>query len=133
MLDTVDWSFTENISETNVKEDVKKFISHIEELLDKYAPLTKLNNKELKQKNKPWITKTILKLIKVRHRLYNKFIKEKDIEKKEQTHKEFKILKNSITKEIRSKKKQFYQQYFLGNSKNARKLWAGINEIINTN
>ena len=34
MLDTVDWSFTENTSETNVNEDVKKCISHIEELLD---------------------------------------------------------------------------------------------------
>ena len=131
LLDTVDWSFTENTSESNVNEDAKKFISNIEDLLDKYAPLTKLNNKELKQKNKPWITKPILKLIKIRNRLYNKFIKEKDIDKKEQMHKEFKFLKNTITKEIRSKKKQFYQQYFLENSTNARKLWAGINEIIN--
>ena len=105
MLDTVDWSFTENTSESNVNEDAKKMISHIEDLLDKYAPLTKLNNKELKQKSKPWITKAILKLIKIRNRLYNKFKKEKDIDKKEQMNKDFKFLKNTITKEIRSKKK----------------------------
>ena len=46
-------------------------------------------------------------------------------------HRELKLLKNTIKKEIRSKKKQFYQQYFLENSTNAWKLWAGINEIIN--
>ena len=48
VLDTIDWSFTEDTSETNVNEDTEKCLSHIEELLDKYAPLTKLNNKEQK-------------------------------------------------------------------------------------
>ena len=80
-LNNTDWSYTEN-NETNVNEAAKNFLTKIEQLLDKFAPLRKLNNKAIKQNNKPWITKDILKHIKQKNKLYEKFSKERNTIKK---------------------------------------------------
>ena len=41
--------------------------------------------------------------------------------------------KNKITKQIKRSKKFYYNQYFTKNSLNLKRLWAGINQILNKN
>ena len=51
-------------------------------LLDEMAPYKKLTKKELKLKQKPWITKEILGDIYKRDQLLHSYQKEIDLEKK---------------------------------------------------
>ena len=85
----------------------------------------------MKQKSKPWINNDILNLIKVKDKLHAKYIKEANGTKKHNIFQEYKTKKNEITQLIRSSKKEYYNQYFQENSKNIKKLWSGVNKIIN--
>ena len=38
---------------------------------------------------------------------------------------------NKIKKQIRCSKKAYYNEYFSKNSKNIKKIWAGVNQILN--
>ena len=80
-----------------------------------------------------WICNDILKLIKNKDKTYQKFIKEENISIKEQLFSRYKQQKNEITKRIRNSKKMHYNEYFSKNSTNLRKLWTGVNQILNKN
>ena len=47
----------------NATEYAEEFNKQITSILDKHAPLRKMNNQELKRNEKPWITQEILKKI----------------------------------------------------------------------
>ena len=53
------------------------FLKTLNEVLDLMAPIKPLSKKEANLKIKPWITKGILKSIKVRDRLYKKYLSKK--------------------------------------------------------
>ena len=97
--------------------------------------MTKVNysKNQAKRNAKPWICNDILKLIKNKDKTYQKFIKEENISIKEQLFSRYKQQKNEITKLIRNSKKMHYNEYFSKNSTNLRKLWTGVNQILNKN
>ena len=64
---------------------------------------------------------------------YHQLVKESNTIKKESVIIKYKEQKNEITKQIRRSKKFYYNQYFTKNSSNLKKLWAGINQILNKN
>jgi effector-binding domain-containing protein len=103
-----------------------------DQLLDKYAPVKHLSKKQLKQRDKPWIDNDILKSIKDKDNVYRKLISEKNPTRRESYKADCNKRKNEITKNIRLKKKAYYKTYFQKHSQNAKKMWAGINEIIHT-
>ena len=76
---------------------------------------------------KPWITKGIRKSINRKNKIYKTYIETKN----EQTYKEYRILRNKLSQIIRASKKKHYNKYFEDNKLNAKKMWGGINEIIN--
>ena len=125
----INWDFGEM---DDVNKYTTNFINTSERLLDKQVPLKKLSKNQLKQKIKPWINREILKKIRKKNKTYNKFMNEKNVVHRETLELKYKKLKNEITKLTRQNKKAYYQNYFSENSKNAKKLWAGINEIINS-
>ena len=94
------------------------------------APIKKLSKKEIEFKQKPWLTKGILKSIKIRDKIYKKFLAAKDPLNKQKLFRDFKIKRNIITTLIRDSKSQYYKNYFDENSKNAKKSWDGIREIL---
>ena len=63
--------------------------------------------------------------------MYTRYIKETNIITKANIFNEYKTKKNNITQLIRSSKKEYYNDYFEKNSNNIKKLWSGINKIIN--
>ena len=101
------------------------------QIIDKHAPLRKLNKKEFKQRYKPWISLGIRKSIERKNKLFNKYIKTKDSYIKSTLYSEYKLLRNQINNIISDSRKQYYINYFQGNSSNLRKVWQGIKEIIN--
>ena len=74
------------------KQDVelsyKKVLDKITKLLDIHASVKKLSHKEKKSLSKrlPWLTKGILQSIKQKNVLYRKFIRTKDVTKREFPH-----------------------------------------------
>ncbi|MCH2405870.1 MAG: reverse transcriptase family protein, partial [Nitrosopumilus sp.] len=105
----------------------------IDTLVDKYLPIRKMTKKEVKLKQKPWITNEILRLMKERDKLYKKFIKAKNEVIKASYHKKYKSLRNQIVTLCRLSKKDHYQRLFSDNSDNLRNTWRGIKSIISLN
>ena len=107
------------------------FDTTIINIIDKYCPLKKVTKKEYKQQFKPWITIGICNSIKRRDKMLEKFIKEKNVLKKQEFYVNYKNLRNTIVSLIRTSKKNHYQKYFSENSDNIRNTWKGIKSIIN--
>ena len=61
---------TWNYAHENVHEAFKDFYSKLEGSVSRHAPLKKLSPKEMKLKNKPWLSTDILKMIKIRNKIF---------------------------------------------------------------
>ena len=99
----------------------------LEGAVNRHAPVRKLNPKEIKIKNKPWMTPHIVKQIKLRNKIFER--------KKRQPENEniqivFKLLRNRINRESKAKIK-YYTQYFDEYKNNTKKIWEGIRKIVN--
>ena len=129
-LNSIDWTMTDS---DDINQYGNNFLNVFDQILDTHAPHTnvKVTKNNAKQKAKPWINNEILKLIKLKDKIHHKFIKEKNQIIKDQLFAEYKLKKNEITKQTRNSKKIHYNEYFSRNSKNIKKLWSGINQIIN--
>ena len=103
-------------------------------VLDKHAPFRKLTKKELKHRQKPWITQGIIKSISKKMSLFNKFkklkLRNRDMEA-EEIHKQYKIYNDTINKLKKKSKRIYNQNYFNTHSKNSKKVWSGINKLLN--
>ena len=109
------------------------FLNVFNQILDIHAPITEIKSSKsrTKRNTKPWITTEMLKLVKSKDKTYQQFIKEKDPTAKEELNAKYKQQKNEITKLTRKAKKLHFNEYFAKNSANTKKLWAGINQILN--
>ena len=118
------WDYTHE----NVHDLFKDFYSKLEGAVNRHAPLKKLSPKEIKVKSKPWLNAEILKMIKIRNKVFNR--------KKRQPNNEickrlYNLLRNRINRDLKKSKKQYYEQYFADNVNNIRKTWDGIKNIVN--
>ena len=127
-LDKINWD-TKDF--TDVNHYSTNFLHIFNQILDVHAPMVevKVSKKQAKRNAKPWITTEILKLIKLKDKTYQQLIKEEDTTIKNELKASYNQQKNEITKLIR--KSIHFNNYFVKNSKNIKKLWAGINQIIN--
>ena len=62
--------------------------------------------------------------------LYRKFIRTKDLTKRELLLQDFKIYKNATHKLARINKSEYYKHYFEEHKNNSKKAWDGIGSII---
>ena len=104
----IDWSkeFVPNDPSLNLD----KFITKTNELIDHHVPLKKVKYCEIPKK--PWITKGILSSISHKNVLYKKFMKEKDLAKKEVLSTHFKTYRNWLTRIIRASKTIYLSNFF---------------------
>ena len=128
-LNSIDWT----MEDEDVNRYGTNFINVFNQILNGHAPIKeiKMTKSKLKQKTKPWVNNDILSLTKTKDKLYTKYIKESNVIIKANLLKEYKSKKNEITQQIRKSKKEYYNKYFENNSNNIKKLWLGINKIIN--
>ena len=97
-------------------------------VLDKHAPIKTLSCRESKWRRKPWFTKGIQTAIKTKHKYYGKYLRSK---KDKFWYNRYKSHKNRLDFIIKKSKQNYYKNYFENNLKNSKKIWSGINTIIN--
>ena len=118
------WIYTHN----NVHDSFKDFYTKLEGSLSRHAPLKKLTPKEITSRNKPWLSVVILKMIKIRNKVFAK----KKRQPNNENHKRlYNLLRNRVNREIKKAKKQYYAEYFANNVNNAKKTWECIRKIVN--
>lgn len=92
----------------------------LNDVVNKVAPLKPVSRKKVKNFiEKPWITQGIRKSIKVKNRLL--FCGQKE---------RYRFYRNKISTLIRISKRSYYENYFKINSKNNKKTWSAINELL---
>ena len=122
----MDFSYLES-SKPNAELNYNRFLNDITELVNKNAPIIKCTKGEIKLRNKPWISKPILKMMRLRDRIH----KQLRIDKSDDTLSLYKKFRNRVTYELRKSKIDYFQNYFSCNTNNMKKLWSGIKLIIN--
>ena len=73
----IDWSSVIKLEREDPNFLFNLYENTLNTLIDKYAPLRKITQKELKQQYKPWITNDILRSINAREKLYKNLSKQK--------------------------------------------------------
>ena len=131
-----DESFRDDVSIQNfntdledVNEQFQDFYFKLQGCVERHAPLKKLTPKETKLKQKPWITSELIKMIKIKNKLFNR-------KKRQPDNVNIKLLynvfRNRVNRELIKSKKSYYTKYFEDNNNNSKKIWEGIKSIINT-
>ena len=99
-------------------------------LINSHALLKKLNKKQRKFQQKPWITKGIQNAIEKKNRLFKKYIKCED-SNKNIFHQEYKTYRNSLSTLLKQSKKSYCNNYF--RNKIIKNTWKGIKSLISLN
>lgn len=115
------WDLFEKMN--NVDELVEKFNAYVISIFDVHCPVTIT---KVKSNSKPWITDTILFMMKLRNTAYHKY---------RRTGKPghlayYKQLRNLVTSSIKWEKAAFYTYYVNSHVKDSKKLWNGINNTL---
>ena len=126
----IDWLEIIHLEKEDPNFSFQQYFQTINSLIDKYMPLKKITNKEIKHQAKPWITKEILMAICDRDFLYKKYIRAKIPESKAEYGKQYKTLRNKITEQIKQSKMKYFQDFFTKHANNIKSTWKGIKSII---
>ena len=122
LLNHVDWNYIVN-SDTN--ESYNKFLMKFSELYDVAFPETKI---EIKAKNllSPWLTKGLRKSSKSKQKLYEKFLKKRNLA----NEMAYKSYKNLFEKFKRNSKRSYYQDKLKKCEGNIKSTWKIMKEIF---
>ena len=104
----------------------KIFYDITSQIIDRHIPERSMTRKEKKFESKPWITHGLKVSIQLKNKLYRKWIKTKST----YYHAKFKLYRNKINHLLKISKKKYYNEYFIKNSKDSKKVWKGIKEIV---
>ncbi len=118
------WNVTAN--DANIL--MSDFLWRLDGCVTRHAPLKKLNRKEVKRRLNPWMTNEVMKLIKIRDRLFERKKREPD---NSTVTDAYKRVRNKVSREIKKSKNDHYKKYFESHSNNIKKTWEGIRKIIN--
>jgi hypothetical protein len=109
----------------------KSFYDTVNYHLDEMAPDHEVSKKEIKLMLKPWITKEILAKCEKRDELLKQYKNEKNSEIATQLYKEYKLLRNQITKDKRRNKKSHNIAQFEKNKNAISTVWKSIRSLVN--
>ena len=124
-LETTDWEDLGQNEDPNKSYD--RFYSKFFAMYDECIPKEKISNKQSKMQKKPWLTKGLIKSLKIKNKLYKKSIKTSTVDNTQ----EYKKYRNKLNHLIQITKKRYYKDKFREMHKNIRQTWTLINEIIN--
>ena len=121
-LNEVDWSSV--YSSSDVDESLPRLLQIFNRISNEHAPLKSVRVKSTS--SKPWITSGLKKSMKVRDRLYKKWLS---------THNllfmnKYKLYRNKITSINKFYRISYYKKV-LADSTNSKKMWDNIKFIIN--
>ena len=102
-------------------------VGKLTDCVERHKPLKRLNPKEIKTKMKPWITPEILKLIRIRDKL---FARKKRQPSNEHVKLVYNQARNRVNHKIKSSRKDYNKAYFERYCNDVRKIWEGIRKIV---
>ena len=122
------WANLEKV-DLDASQKFDDFLWRVNSCVNRHAPLKKVGKKKLKLSLKPWITNKIIKMMHHRDRLFSKWNNDRLNAHFQNAYKKF---RNRTRQEIRKSKQEYYDNYFKIHKSNLKKLWAGIQSIVNT-
>ena len=103
-----------------------KFVTKFENVVDEFAPMRKASRKENKLRCRPWLTRGLLKSIRIKNKTYNNLREKPDTS---QSHK-YKIYRNLLNRLIKQAKVDYYHNVLKDNKNNSKKVWNIVNELV---
>ena len=113
--------------ELSLNQKFDLFYQNLSSHVEHHAPSKKMNKRDLKLHEKPWIISKIQKLIKHRDKLLHKL----NCKFTYDTEYLCRKFRNRVVSEIRSSKIDYNNHYFVEHQSNMKMLWTGIRSIIN--
>lgn len=107
---------------TTIEEKLAYFNSALLALFDVHAPLKTVRTTK---KRPPYITDTILEMVRLKKKARKKFLKTKT----ERHYAHYKDIRNYVISATEREKKAFLQQQINANHKNSRKLWKNLKKM----
>ena len=129
-LNKENWSNIVNNHDSNTESKLQNFIYVYNKLYEKHFPIKHVRFKKYKHKNNPWITKGILNSIKTKDRIYCKYLKEKDLLKKQIIYDSLVTHKQILTKVLKQAKLNYWKSTFEDSKLNLKQTWNNINKLI---
>ena len=127
--------FRDDVSIQRWKEDsidanvlMSDFVWRLDGCAERHAPIKKLSPQEIKRRLNPWMTTEIIKLIRIRDRLFARKKREPGNDLVKLTYNR---VRNIVSRKILKAKQSHYKSYFDTHSNNIRKTWEGIRKIVN--
>ena len=124
-LHQIDWIST--LDSSDVNENFDNLMLNIHSIMDKYSPVKQVRISAKRQHVEPWMTNGLKTLSKRKKLLYKESIKanatDQDRLKYTQYRNQFNTLKRNI-------KQNYYKSRATNFTKDSKKLWALINEVV---
>lgn len=121
-LCNADWN--EILAVNDVDKAYDDFLGKFKNVYDSNCVKRKINYRNIPRKS--WLTKSLLKCIKKKNRLYKEFCRYRN----ESTERKFKTYRNKLNLVLRKVKKQFYCDMLHQNRNNLSKVWKTINGLL---
>ena len=102
-----------------------KFVTKFENVVDEFTPMRKASRKENKLRRRPWLTRGLLKSIRIKNKMYNSLREKPDTS---QSHK-YKIYRNLLNRLI-EQAVDYYHNVLKDNKNNFKKVWNIVNELV---
>ena len=96
------------------------------QIVDRHIPTRQPSKSEQKLYSKPWITPALKTSIRVKNASYRKYLKTKSV----YVRCKFKYYRNRLSYLLRASERLYYNNYFLVNINNSKKVWNGIKGIV---
>ena len=120
-LTQINWDIiTLDTHQDDIDQMFSTFYNKFNGLVNKHEPLKTLSGRKAERFSKPWITRGIRRSIKTK----NKLFLSGDTQK-------YKLYRNHILTLTRLSKKLHFHKYFETNLSSIKKIWEGINSLLN--
>ena len=110
----------------NVNDQFGKFLAIFCKCVNNSAPIRKASRKEKKLREKPWISRGLLKSIKKKNKLLTNLHKNRN----EESFINYKLYRNTLHRAIKTSKQIHYKEKIGANANNPEMLWKIVNELI---
>ena len=108
-----------------------EFIRTYHLYLDKNIPQKTVRFNKLKHKKENWMTRGLLKSMKIRNSLFLKMKHETNPEKRNDLQMKYKQYRNTLNQLIRRAKKIYWENSFKDSERDMKATWQKINKVLN--
>ena len=129
---SIEWDNLFGRFDYNTDSCFNVFNDKIKVLIERHLPTVRLTKRQIRAKIKPWLTPGILTSIAKREHYRKRLASAKTQQSKNRFGTLYRTYRNLIVSLIRRSKKNHYAHYFDIHSKNTRKVWSGVRNLIST-